>query len=152
MSITVSSGETYRLNRPQLSASDTVPLQPGSLLIANRLSFIAPAGDIILESASGGERAAVLEIKHVDPVIHTEFMFDRLVLDFANGSTATLNTLGTADNGSIHPYQSNNGTFFLAPVTGFTLPPNTTAYPRRFSSSSGGTALSAARRPPGVSV
>ncbi len=132
MSITVSSGETYRLNKPQLSPSDTVTLQPDSLLIANRLSFIASAGDIILESASGGERAAVLEIKHMDPVVHTEFMFDRLVLDFANGTTATLNTLGTADDGSIHPYQSSNGTFFLAPVTGFALPPNTHSIPTTF--------------------
>jgi hypothetical protein len=48
MSITVSSGETYRLHE-QLSSSDTVTLQPDSLLIANKLSFIAPAENITLE-------------------------------------------------------------------------------------------------------
>ena len=131
MNITVNSGETYRLKAP-LSPSDTVTLQPGSLLVAERLSFIAPAADIILENASGSEPAAALEIKHVDPVVHTEFMFNQLVLDFANGTTATLNTLGTSDAGNIHPFQTNGGTFFLAPIEGFPLPGSAHSVPTSF--------------------
>jgi hypothetical protein len=131
MSITVTSGETYHL-KSHLSSSDTVTLQPDSLLIANKLSFIASAGDIILDSASGSERAAALEIKHVAPVVHTLFMYNELVLEFANGKSTTLNTYGTPDDGSIHPYQTSSGTFFLAPVAGFALPPNTHSVPTTF--------------------
>src|SRR4051794_9954056 len=43
--ITVNSGETYRLKAP-LSSSDTVTLQPGSLLVADKLSFIRRIGPL----------------------------------------------------------------------------------------------------------
>jgi hypothetical protein len=130
MSITVSNGETYRLHT-RLTSADTVTLQPDSLLISNRLNFIAQAGDIILDSASGSESAAALEIKHVAPVVSTEFMSNVLILNYANGLNTALNITGTADNGSIHPYQAG-GTFYLAPVTGFTLPNDAHSIPTTF--------------------
>jgi len=59
-------------------------------------------------------------------------MFNSLVLEFANGTTTTLNALGTADNGSIHPFQTTSGTFFLAPLAGFMLPHNAHSVPTTF--------------------
>jgi hypothetical protein len=127
--ITVASGQTYQL-RTHLTPSDTVTLQPDSLLITNKLSFIASAGDITLDAASGSERAAALEIKHVAPVIATEFMYNELVLEFASGKTTVLQTLGTPDDGSIHPYQTKGGTFYLAPAS--FVPANAHSIPTTF--------------------
>ena len=133
MSITVGAGETFRLNEP-LSPSDTVTIEPGGLLIANRLSFIASAGDIVVQNALGSEPAGALEVKHVAPVDHTEFSFNALVLDFADGTSTTLHTLGTSDVGNLHPFQvSGSGAFFLAHVDGsVTLPHNAHSVPTAF--------------------
>jgi hypothetical protein len=122
--ITVASGETFRLH-DQLSPSDTVTIQPGGLLIADRLSFIAPAGDIIVQNASGSEPAGTLEIQHVAPVVRADFSFNHLTLNFADGTSTRLNTLGTSDAGNLHPFQvSGSGAFFLAPSDRSKLPPN----------------------------
>src|SRR5690349_9399408 len=119
-SITVASGETLRLNKP-LSPSDTVTIEPGGLLIANRLSFITSAGDIVVVNPPGGigvppasgPTAGALEIKHVAPLVHTDLSFASLVLDFADGTSTTLPTFGTSPLGNIHPVQvSGSGDFF----------------------------------------
>ena len=121
MSITVSSGETFRLHTP-LSSSATVTLQPDSLLIADRPSFIQSVGDIIVASATSREPAAALEIKHVAPVVRADFSFGSLVLNYANGESTTLHTAGTSAAGDLHPFQTNGGTFYLASRDA--VPPN----------------------------
>ena len=130
MSIDVSSGETYRLKTP-LTSSDTVTLQPGSLLIANQLSFITPASDILLDPASGSEPPGALEIKHVAPVLNTDFYSSGLlVLNFADGTTTQLNTYGTFNDGSVHPFQTPSGAFFLANAN--VVPNNAHSVPTSF--------------------
>jgi hypothetical protein len=129
--ITIADDDTLRLHS-QVTPDTILTLEPDSLLIANKLSFIAPAAAINLASASGGERAAVLEIKHLEPLAHAEFFSNHLTLDFVNGTSTTLNIVAD-DSGSMHPFQvAGTGDFYLAPLVGFDLPRHTVSVPTTF--------------------
>lgn len=138
--LTVANGETLRLHKA-LTSADTITVEAGGRLIADRLTFIEPAADIVVQTSTAGRAlpSGELIVEHMPPVVRADYSSQSLVLHFASGDAATLHTQGTSVFADLHPEQvvragSSNSTFIFGPPigTGFDLPPHVTSVPTNF--------------------